>query len=97
MNLADVEGQTPLHKVCQHVNYIGGITPHWADEKHHNDVADLLIKHGADMDKADKYGNTPRQYMIWSVTNEEIGDRRRDSQTDDDIERDIVLLEPPSQ
>ena len=45
-NFTDVEGMTPLHRVAY-----AGIP----------DVASLLIEYGADIDRVDLYGNTPRQ------------------------------------
>ena len=71
VNLADKGGETPLHKVCKPVrcHELGKTPLHLAvlAKKRRKDVVKLLIAHGADTERADKCGNTPRSLArLWS-------------------------------
>ena len=48
VNMAKDDMATPLHRAAR----LG-----------HRGVAQLLVEFGADMDRADNEGNTPRQYL----------------------------------
>ena len=59
-------GAKTTWKTCSTKANNNGRTPlHLAARNYHRGVIKILIELGADMDKADNDGNTPREHMDW--------------------------------